>query len=151
MMSLFRHASIRTKLSLALGAALSLIVAVGLFDVLQLQHVNETTKDIREHWLPKIQTLDEMKRNAAEYRILGGGRLQTTNFRQIAAISQRMQQTGAALERAEQSLALMPNLEIEKAHHADFRRLWNVYGEAYQAALRRSESGEATAAQVDFD
>ncbi len=150
-MIILKKASIRTKLSIALGAALALVVAVGLFDMLQLQYVNAATRDIRSVWLPKIQTLDSLKRAAAEHSILAAGRAQTTNFRRIAALTKRLERTETTLRNAEQALQRMPNSEIEKAWLAQFRQLWDDYETAFRAALQRIDIGEPAAAQVDFD
>ncbi len=142
--------SIRAKLSVALGIALALIVGVGLFGVVELQRVNDATKDIRSVWAPKIERLDDMKRAAAEHRLLATGRIQTTNFRRIAALSQRLQQTQETLQRAEAELQSMNNSAREQRLLAEYRRHWEAYQAVFRAQLQRLEVGESAAAQVDF-
>ena len=88
-MSFLRNATIREKLSIALGLALVLIVVVGLVAVSELHSVNKVTAEIRNVWSPRIETLDEIKQSTAEHRLLAARRLQTTNFRHLAAIRPR--------------------------------------------------------------
>ncbi len=80
-MASFRNASLRTKLSVALGTVAALVVAVGVSGIAELHSVTRVTKEIRGTWLPRLELLGEMKRSIAEHRLLAMGRTQTTNFR----------------------------------------------------------------------
>jgi diguanylate cyclase (GGDEF)-like protein len=147
---MIRDASIRTKISVALGVALALVVCVGLFGVLQLQSVNSATREIRSVWSPKIETLDDLKRAATEHRILAGNRMQSTNFRQIAAINDRLDQTRDRLQVAERSFRAMANSEHELLLIVEYRRQMDNYETVFGSLLQRLEVGEVSAAQVDF-
>jgi diguanylate cyclase (GGDEF)-like protein len=149
-MHMIRDASIRTKISVALGVALALVVCVGLFGVLELQSVNSATREIRSVWSPKIETLDDLKRAATEHRILAGNRMQSTNFRQLAVINGRLEQTRGRLQIAEQSLRGMTNSERELTLIAEYRRQMDNYETIFRSLLQRLEIGEVSAAQVDF-
>ena len=52
-----RPFSIRTKLTLAFVVAFAMAAGVGFFGVVQLSAVNGVTQEIREVWLPKLQSL----------------------------------------------------------------------------------------------
>jgi len=150
-MNPLRHTSIRTKLSIALGIALVLVVVVGLFSVSELQRVNLATRDIRNVWSPKIEVLDDMKRAVAEHYILAAGRMQTTNFRQIAALSKRLEQTRQKLAAAEQAFESLAYTPQEQALIVEYRRHIDEYERIYRDLLQRLEIGEASAAQVEFN
>jgi diguanylate cyclase (GGDEF)-like protein len=143
--------SIRAKLSIALGIALALVIVVGLFGVGQLHNVNNATREIRSVWSPKIEALDDMKRAMTEHRILAGNRMQTTSFRQIAAITRRLDQTRDSLGIAEQSLMPMIGSDSEKVLLAKFRQQLESYETIFAELLQRVEIGDTAAAQVDFN
>jgi diguanylate cyclase (GGDEF)-like protein len=148
---LIRNTSIRTKLSFAMGIALALIVVVGLVNVVQLRRVNDATSEMRNVWSPKIEKLDDMKRAAAELRIMAGARARVTNFRQVALLTKRMDQTQEALENAAHSYQSFPQSEPEQAGLSQFRRLWTDYAHQFRTVLERQENGDAAGAEVSFD
>jgi diguanylate cyclase (GGDEF)-like protein len=149
-MDLIQNASIRTKLSIAFGVALALIIGVGVSSIVELKHVNDATKEIRSVWLPKIETLDDIKRTSAEHRVLANGHIQATNFRQVALLSKRLDQARARLESARQAFRNMNNSPGEQVLLAEFTRLWNDYEANFRTLIQRVESGETAAAQVEF-
>ncbi len=150
-MSFFRNATIRGKLSVALGMALALIVVVGLVSILQLQSVNNVTAEIRNVWSPRIETLDEIKRSVAEHRLLATRRMQTTNFRHLATIAKNMDETAKKLRAAEQTLQRTINSRLEQDLFGEFKIEWNQYEESFHAVLQRLEVGELADAQADFN
>jgi diguanylate cyclase (GGDEF)-like protein len=150
-MAFLLNASIRTKLYLSLGAALALIVVVGLFGVGELQKVNNATKEIRDLWLPKVGVLDDLKRAVAEHRVLASYRMQITNFRQIAATERRLADVREQIGAAERSLQRLIETPDERDLFGRYEKLRNEYETIFAASLRRLEIGEVSAAQVDFD
>ena len=149
-MNVLRNAGIRTKLSLALGMALALVLVVGLFGVLELHQVNSATKEIRTVWSPKIEALDDLKRAVNEHRILAGNRLQTTSFRQIAALSKRMDQARQKMDQAELALRRMVHTAAEQELLTEFRRQIDQYEAVFTGLLKQLEIGETAEAQVEF-
>jgi diguanylate cyclase (GGDEF)-like protein len=150
-MGVLENMRIRAKLSIALGIALALIVGVGLFGIVELRHVNNTAKDIRNVWLPKIERLDDMKRAVAEHRLLATDRMQTTNFRRIAVLAKRLEQTQEKLQRAEAGLRSMNNTTSEQELLTEYQRHWEAYQSIFRTQLQRLEIGESAAAQADFN
>ena len=97
---MFSNASIRTKLTAALGSALALVIAMGVLGVFQLHAVNSVTKEIREIRLPQIETLELIKRLISENKLLATRRTQTTNFHYLAAATSGLEETERALAEA---------------------------------------------------
>jgi diguanylate cyclase (GGDEF)-like protein len=150
-MSFFRNASIRAKLSVLLGLATALVVAVGLVGLMQLQSVNRVATEIRTIWLPQVERLDELKRAAAEHRMLATRRIQTTNFRHLADIAKSTEATLAEFRKAEQAVRTMIDSTTEQVLFTDFRQLWDDYQSSYATVLQRLEVGDIRAATVDFN
>jgi hypothetical protein len=145
-----RDASIRTKLTAAVGLALVFVIAVGLFGLLQLRAVNEVTREIREVRLPQIQTLALIKRLASEHKLLATRRTQTTNFHQLAAISSGMAETQKGLAAAADSYANSTDDPDERDLFEQFRALWSDYQAALEAVLQQLEVGQLSRADYAF-
>ncbi len=143
--------SIRTKLSVAFGTALAFIVAVGLLSLVQLRTVKSVTEELRFVWLPRIETLVEIKRTIAEHRFLATIRTQTTNVHRLATIAQSMDEALKVLRVAEQSYAHLTVSAEEKQLFLDFATLWNNYRQAFRRVDERLESGNISLAVEEFN
>jgi diguanylate cyclase (GGDEF)-like protein len=150
-MRFLRNATLRAKLSIALGMALALIVVVGLVAVSELQSVNRVTAEIRNIWSPRIETLDEIKQTSGEHRLLAARRLQTTNFRHLAAVARSIDETLKKLVRAQETFQHMIKLPVEQQMFDEFRLAWHEYETSFRELLERLELGELTGAQSDFN
>ena len=150
-MSLFGNSSIRTKLSVAFGVALALIVVVGMFGLLQLRAVNDVTDDFRNVWLPRLEILGEIKRVTGEHRLLATRRTQTTNFHDLAAIGQGMDTALKALKAAKQVYLLTQISPDERKLFEEFSALWNDYEETLARVYQRIEGGEISLAFQEFN
>jgi diguanylate cyclase (GGDEF)-like protein len=145
------HATIRTKLSLAFATAFALVVVVGVFGVTQLHSVNSVTQEIREIWLPKIENLNRIRAAVAEHRLLAVRRIQTTNFRHVAAIAKSMEAMRATVSYEAQAYERTAEADAEYPALSQFRMLWSKYQDAYGTVLQRLEIGEVTPAFDHFE
>jgi methyl-accepting chemotaxis protein len=67
-MGWFNNLKIGKKLGLGFGIVEVLMVALGMFSILQLSKVNNSTVDIATNWLPSVRTLGELKFDTAGLR-----------------------------------------------------------------------------------
>jgi diguanylate cyclase (GGDEF)-like protein len=146
----FHKASIRTKLSAALGVALGLVIAVGLFGLYQLHAVNRVTAELREVRFPQIERLELIKRLTAEHKLLATRRTQTTNFHYLAAVASGMEETEKALLAAEQSYLELADKPEQIRLFAEFRELWRSYQSTLANVVQRLDAGELSAAAREF-
>ena len=96
-MNFFSTATIRAKLALAFAAALALVVAAGLFGLLQLHSVNAVAREMREVWLPRIENLGKIQSKITEHRLLALRRKRSMSSEELAAIAQGMDAALAAM------------------------------------------------------
>jgi diguanylate cyclase (GGDEF)-like protein len=150
-MSASGSTSIRTKLAITFGTALALIVAVGLVGLMELQAVNNVTKEFKEVLLPRIELLGEIKRLTVEHRLLATRRTQTTNFRYLATISQGMEQAIKGLHAAEQAYVSSKISEEERQLFSEFLALWKDYEDTLRLVYQRIEGGEISLAFQEFN
>src|SRR4051812_4303364 len=149
-LGLSRGGSISTKLTVALGSALILVIAIGLLGLLQLRAVNGVTKEIREVRLPQLETLAQIRRLDSEHRLLAIRRTQTTNFRELAAIGANMEEVESALAKVEQIYLESAETSEERRLFSNFQTLWSDYRLSSDTVLKQLEIGELSAAHHKF-
>jgi diguanylate cyclase (GGDEF)-like protein len=158
-----RNASIRTKLSLGFGTALVLIVAVGVFGLVQLSSVNRVAAEFRDLWLPRVEYLGAIKQSIVEHRVLATRRIQTTNFRYLAAVATSMDNALAAMQEASgayQRIIDLPtgtllgaefDAAAEQLLFKEFLAIWSSYEGLLKHLFERVEGGEVSSATVEFE
>ncbi len=138
----FRSVSLCTKLSLAFSVAFSLIVAVGLFGLVQLHHVNDVAAGIREGWFPRLEILSELKRSLSRHQLLATRQLQTPNFHHLVEIADATRATVAAIEAAAHAYQAAIDQPAERKLFSEFLELWEDYLEADRSILRQLEAAD---------
>ena len=145
------RATVHAKLSLGFAVAFALVVAVGVFGLVQLNSVNNTSKDLWEGWLPKIEALHRIRSALIEHRVLATRRTQTTNLRHVPDIRQAMTTAQAAVlveARSYQTWSAHPD---ERLEFLQFLALWDAYQASFEAVMPRLEVGEFEAARAEFE
>ena len=145
------QASIRTKLGLALSAALMLVVGLGLFSFLQLNAVSGVARDIRGTWLPKLEVLGAIKRSMTSHSLLAKRRIQTTDFRQLATIGVAMRNASADISDAEARYFADLRETAERSLFSTFQRERDKYEQSLEKVIEKLEGGEISASYNDFE
>jgi signal transduction histidine kinase/CheY-like chemotaxis protein len=145
------QASIRTKLGLALSAALIFVVGLGLFSFLQLNAVSGVARDIRGTWLPKLEVLGAIKRSMTSHSLLAKRRIQTTDFRQLAAIGVAMRHASADVSDAEARYFANLRETAERLLFTAFQQERDRYELSLEKVIEKLEGGELSAAYNDFE
>jgi diguanylate cyclase (GGDEF)-like protein len=146
-----RSASIRTKLAVAFGAALILIVATGTIGLLQISAINGVTQEIREAWLPRLSALSSIKRSITAHDLLATRRTQSLNFRQLAAVSEEIAVVGKTLAEQFDRYAGVIDLPAERERFAALQTAWGEQTQSFAEVLDRINSGEVSGAIAQFD
>ncbi len=149
-MNFLSKATIRVKLALAFAAALVLVVGVGLFGLLQLHAVKSVAREMREVWLPRMESLGKIQGKITEHRLLAARLMRTENAREFAGIGQSMDGAAAAF-RSRRDTYLSADLSSdERTLFGEFNALWDVYEQGLGRALERLEAGETRAGMADY-
>ena len=149
-MNFFSTATIRAKLALAFAAALALVVAAGLFGLLQLHSVNAVAREMREVWLPRIENLGKIQSKITEHRLLALRRKRSMSSEELAAIAQGMDAALAAM-RTRQEAYLATNVSgDERVLFGEFRSLWDNYERVLAWTQEHLEIRADGAASADF-
>jgi signal transduction histidine kinase/AmiR/NasT family two-component response regulator/HAMP domain-containing protein len=144
------QASIRTKLGLALSAALMLVVGLGLFSFQQLNTVSGVATDIRGTWLPKLEVLGAIKRSMTSHSLLAKRRIETTDFRQLATIGMAMRTASADASDAEARYFANLRETPERLLFAAFQLERGKYENSLEQVIEKLDGGELSAAHNHF-
>lgn len=150
-MRALHNASIRTKFVAGFGAALALVVVVGLVGLLQLHTVNRVTTRLTETWFPRIEMLGKIRQATAEHWLLASRPVQTTKFRDLAEIIARMTAAQESIDSTGQAYSSAAESLDEREIFAEFLTLWSDYRTTLRVVFQRLEAGEISAALHEFN
>jgi methyl-accepting chemotaxis protein len=126
-MNVFKHWSIRTKVSAAFGVVLVVALALGTFAVQRLAAVNDAAMDIRDNWLPSTRLLGEVGLDMATHRAgVGSVLLQSSDEgmeKQVANLAQTLR----LRDEAWRSYLTLVSLGEERRLADEIGREWAVY------------------------
>ena len=143
--------SIKAKLSASFGLSLALIFVIGAIALVQLWGINALATRVTENWLPEMEILGNTKRAMDEHWLLALRRTSTTNFRQIAADSVKMQTAQTDVDDGVRRLSALANQAGGAGLLARFQNQWTVYRHSLDTVLARLEAGDPELAQAEFD
>jgi methyl-accepting chemotaxis protein len=145
-MKLFRDIKIATKLLLSFGGVLLLSALLGIFSIIQLARVNQTSADMQGKWMPSVRTLVEIRADVADYTGQELQRILSFEESEIALYDKKLATAAAALQKDRAEYVKLMSAPEEKALYAEFSALWDQYmaeHEKIMALCRDNKNGEA--------
>jgi methyl-accepting chemotaxis protein len=147
-MRAFLNLRLFTKLMLSFGLVLALCLGLGVFSVVQLAKVNQTSTDLQTNWMPSVRVLLEMKYDVARYRAQETQHILSTSEADFAKYEKRMVEFRDKLKaHSAEYEKLISELE-ERTGYAEFNKLWDQYiviSAEVQKLSRASQDDEAKA------
>lgn len=147
---MFSRASIRLKLAAGFTGGLLLVAGVGIFSLFELNAMNGVTRDIRAVWLPKIEAVSTLKRLMTSHGLLAKRRIQTRDFRQMAAVDAALRGVDADIASTRASYRTGLGAQREKALFEAFGQSWKAYTDSFAAVLENLDAGQITEAFDTF-
>ncbi|MYM30709.1 HAMP domain-containing protein [Duganella sp. CY15W] len=126
-MRTFLNLRLFNKLLLSFAVVLALSLGLGIFSVVQLARVNQTSTDLETNWMPSVRVLLEMKYDISRYRAQEAQHLLSSTEEDWAKYEKRMNEflDNLAQHRAEyEKLITEPE---ERAGYAEFGSQWEQY------------------------
>ncbi|HZH78317.1 MAG TPA: methyl-accepting chemotaxis protein [Archangium sp.] len=126
-MTWFHNLKIATKLLLAFLVLLTLTLALGIFSVLQLDQVRQSSQQLSGTWLRAVALLADLNTDTSDFRLAQFERVQATSPEQRALAERSMelelQQVRKGLAAYEQSVTS----EHERRLFEDVQQRWELY------------------------
>jgi methyl-accepting chemotaxis protein len=143
-MSWFNNLKIGRKLALGFGIIGTMMIALGIFSLVQLSKVNGNTVDLATNWMPSIKILGEMRYIISTERRFELYHFQRTDKKDEAEDESGMSKQMDLLAKAEKEYEPMISSPEERALYNDFTERWNKRLDLEQQALQFSRQNKKT-------
>ncbi|UYO46900.1 MCP four helix bundle domain-containing protein [Rhodopseudomonas palustris] len=130
--------TIRTKVTVLVGALLIAISGLGGLSLLKMNALNHSAADIGTNWLPSVRALGEVRAQLALYRVALRDHVIAQTAEAKGAVEKRMSTIRAALEKGLATSHTLVSSPEEKALVDALDRDWRLYLEAADKALEFS-------------
>lgn len=126
-MRAFLNLRLFSKLMLSFAMVLALCLGLGIFSVIQLAKVNQTSTDLQTNWMPSVRMLLEMKYDVARYRAQEVQHILSTSEADFAKYEKRMGEFQANLKAHSAEYEKLISEPEERAGYAEFNKQWAEY------------------------
>ncbi|MYM21832.1 HAMP domain-containing protein [Duganella sp. FT135W] len=141
-MRAFLNLRLFSKLLLSFAVVLVLCLGLGIFSVVQLGKVNQTSTDLETNWMPSVRVLLEMKYDVSRYRAQETQHILSTSEADFAKYEKRMADFSGKLKAHSAEYEKLISEPEERAGYAEFSRLWEQYMGISAQVQKLSRSGK---------
>jgi methyl-accepting chemotaxis protein len=138
---------IAAKLIVSFSIVLALCTALGVFSIVQLGRVNQTTTDIETNWMPSVQVLLTLKYNVSRIRALEAQHVLSTDAEEMKGIEQKLTDQLAELRKNSADYAKLISEPEEKRLYGDFAKSRDGYLAEHEKLMKASMSNNKDEAQ----
>jgi methyl-accepting chemotaxis protein len=147
-MQWFLNLKISRKLVLSSSLILALTASLGLFAIVQLGAVNESTKEVVLNWMPSAILSSALNTDTSDFRIAELQHVMSSDDKEMAAIDQRLAALGAAIAAKRAAYVKLVSSPEEQKSFDAFGASWNAYVAESKVLLelsRKMQNAEAAA------
>jgi methyl-accepting chemotaxis protein len=149
-MRAFLNLRLFNKLLLSFAVVLTLCLGLGIFSVVQLGKVNQTSTDLSDNWMPSVRVLLEMKYDVARFRSQEAQHILSDTEADRAKYEKRMDEFRDRVKQDRAAYEKLITEPEERAGYAEFGRLWDQYllSSVEVIKLSRAEKNEEAKALI---
>ena len=137
-----------TKLSLAMGILLAMLCGMGIFSLVQMSRINDSSTEIADNWLPSTRYAQGMNVDTSDYRIQEIMHIFSTTPEQMARYEKRMNEELQKFKDREAKYAKVISSPEERAVYESFRAEWAKYQEIHQKIYALSKENRTDEARA---
>lgn len=126
-MKAFYDLRIATKLIISFTVVLLLCIALGVFSILQLAKVNQTSTDLASNWMPSVRSLLEIKYDWARFRSQEMQHILSTSDTDMTKYEKAMSTALTEMRAARSDYEKLISEEAERVVYAEFAQLVDQY------------------------
>ncbi|ALK98625.1 chemotaxis protein [Massilia sp. WF1] len=132
----FQHLKIASKLLVAFTLVIAMTCGMGIFSIVQLVKVSNSSADIAKNWLPAIRHIGEVQTSLARFRISEATHILQDDEAGMKAADKALSTRRDTMRRQQDALAALVSDPEEKRIHAELQQDIDAY---------MAESGKLTA------
>lgn len=147
-MKWFYDLRIATKLITSFLIVLALTAAMGVFAIIQLGQVNQSSTDIRDNWMPSMRAASALRFWLANYRLKELRHVMADDPAEFAGIEQEAADSKKEIDIRRDTYSKLISSPEEKALYDTFERDWTAYQAVSKTLLdlsRQNRNDEAKA------
>lgn len=142
-MQWFTSLKIGTKLFIAFGSIIVLTTILGVFSILQMARVNQSTAELGTNWMPSTNHLYAMDLQLSLFRRAELMYALSHDNESLNTYENMMKKAVTDLEKEETAYQKLIDSPEEKARHEEFIRAFNLYREAHRTFLELTREGKS--------
>ena len=124
---MFENMKVATKLIVGFSVVLCLTLVIGIFSIVQLAKVNQTSTDMELNWMPSVFHTSDMNTNTSDFRIAELQHVNSLTPQDMAEREKELAAIGEALVKNRGIYEKLISTEKERAMYEDFSKNWMVY------------------------
>ncbi len=141
-MNSFVDMKIGAKLATAFLAVCVLMVILGVFSIIQLDKVNQTSTDMEVNWMPSVRVTSDMNTNTSDFRIGELQHILSLNDAEMARYEKAMADVLAVFEKNSAEYEKLISSPDEQKIYDDFKRRWADYMEEHAKVVNLSRTNK---------
>jgi methyl-accepting chemotaxis protein len=126
-MNAFYDLKIFSKLMISFLAVLAMTAFIGVFSIIQLASVNQTSTDMERNWIPSMRLMGEAATNISNFRIAELQHILSTDDAEMASYEKNMATLLLAFEKNRADYVKLISSPEERKIYDRFSKNWNDY------------------------
>lgn len=139
---MLQRLSIRSKLFAAFGLVYMILLSLGGFAINRIESVDQLAAELRDHWLPDVETLGRFSRATERVRLNEAKWLVALNDEERATSTQILQEQVQQANAALGSYRRVGHDNEETRHFDDITNAWHAYLEKGPRIAELQQSGK---------
>jgi methyl-accepting chemotaxis protein len=146
----FHHLKIANKLLVAFALVLAMSCVMGIFSIVQLVKVSNSSIDIAENWMPATRHIGEVQTSLARYRISEATHILQDDEAEMKAADKALSTRRDTMRGQQASLAALVSDPEEKRIYAEFQQDMDAYMAESTKLTALSHAGNKDEARALF-
>ena len=145
---MFKNLKFATQIALGFGALLILMLGLGLFAIVQLAKVNQTSTDMELNWMPSVRITQELNTNTSDFRVDELQHILSTGPEEMTQYEAELAKTIEVLKKNRADYEKLISEPEEKRLYEDFSTQWDRYQTLHRELVslsRQNRNKEALA------
>jgi methyl-accepting chemotaxis protein len=140
--------SVATRLTIAFGMLVALLMAVAGLAWMQMATMRGVTHEITENWLPSVAHVNQMNTATSDFRVFEFQHVLNTDDAAMAAVERSLAGALATLEEHERAYSALISSDAERELYESFEADWKQYLQVHAQVLAHSRKNENTEARA---
>lgn len=140
--------SVATRLTVAFGMLVTLLITVAGLAWLELATMREVTHEITGNWLPSVSRVNQMNTATSDFRVLELQHVLNTDETVMGGIERSMGGVLATFEEHQRAYQALISSDAERELYESFTADWKQYQQIHAQVLAHSRKNENTEART---